>query len=85
MSSVAIHITLEPMRGKPVSLARLCELEILQCAARAAILDARRKAVAARDVDDMLAQIRGEEADQLERYLSALIPGLVAAETLNMQ
>ena len=76
ISSIAIHITLEPKTGRPVSLARVCDPEVLRQAARAAIDTARRRAVQARNVDELLGGIRGEEADQLERYLAVLIPGL---------
>jgi hypothetical protein len=84
-SSIAIHITLEPKTGRPVSLARVCDPEVLRQASRAAIDTARRRAVQARNVDELLGGIRGEEADQLERYLAVLIPGLNSAIAASVQ
>jgi hypothetical protein len=41
--------------------------------------------VQARNVDELLGGIRGEEADQLERYLAVLIPGLNSAIAASVQ
>ena len=76
MSTVAIHITIEPARGRPVSLARLADADILEQAARTAIAQARDTASRARILDPVLGRFRGEEADRLERYLRLLVPGL---------
>jgi hypothetical protein len=48
-------------------LARVGDLEVLRQAARASIDATRRKATEAREVEELLGRIRGEEADQLER------------------
>ena len=73
-SNVALYIALEPGRGRPVSLARLDDPTMLRQVARAAVLNARQQAIRASGVDQTLGVIRSEEADQLERRLSLLIP-----------
>ena len=74
--AVTIHLTIEPAQGRPVSLARVCDAQILLRVARAAILQARRKAAVARGRDETLGRMCGDEAAQLERYLNELVPGL---------
>jgi hypothetical protein len=76
MSNVAIHLTIEPGSGRPVSLARVSDPAILRQVARAAIHAAHQKAAEDFFRDMTLGQIRSEDATRLERYLEKLIPGL---------
>jgi len=77
--SVTIHLTIEPAEGRPVSVARVCDPQILRRVARAAILQARRDADMARSRDETLGRLCSDEAAQLERHLNELVPGLEMA------
>jgi hypothetical protein len=76
--SIALYIAVEPGSGRPVSLARIDDPAVLRQVAKVAIHEARQRA--ARDAFRNLAlgQIRADNADQLERHLGQLIPGLKA-------
>jgi hypothetical protein len=76
--AVTIHLTIEPAQGRPVSVARICDPQMLRQVARAAILQARRKADVARSRDATLGRLCSDEAAQLERHLSELVSGLSA-------
>ena len=74
--ALTIHLTIEPAQGRPVSVARVCDPQILRQVARAAILQARRRADVARSRDVTLGRLCLDEAEQLERHLSELVSGL---------
>ncbi|MGD0775784.1 MAG: hypothetical protein ABSC05_23460 [Candidatus Solibacter sp.] len=79
MSSVSIHLTIEPEHGRPVSLARITDGEMLRQVARAAIREARLDAIRAKAADPMLGLIQDDEVSRLQRYFGALIPGFSAS------
>lgn len=62
MAGLAVHITVEVDDGRPVSLARVRDAEILRCVARAAIDRARASAARIGGIDWLLGQMRTEEA-----------------------
>jgi len=80
--AVTIHLTIEPERGRPVSVARVCDPQILRQVARAAILQARRRADVARSRDVTLGRLCSDEADTLEKHLSELVSGLATCSAV---
>lgn len=78
MSNLAIHITVEPESGRPVSLARISDSDTLRYVARAALTEARANALHARNRDSVLGFLEDDEVSRLERYFSLLIPGFAA-------
>lgn len=76
--AVTIHLTIEPAIGRPVSVARICDPQILRQVARAAVLQARRRADVARGRDATLGRLCSDAAAQLERHLTEIVPGLSA-------
>jgi len=75
MSSVSIHITIEPESGRPISLAKVSDSEVLRQVARAAVTAAQAEAVRAKNADPLLGLMQDDEVSRLERYFSLLIPG----------
>ena len=81
MSGMAVHITFEPEDGRPVSVARVSDRDVLQGVARVAVDKAREIAKRAGGIDRSLGQMRAEEARCLEDYFSRKIPGFAGEQS----
>jgi len=74
--SVELVIVYEPQDGRPLSVAKVPDRELLLSAARAAIDQAEVQADVLAGVDAGLGIVQREEAERLRRLLGLLIPEL---------
>jgi hypothetical protein len=76
MSSISVHIALDPENGgRPFSLARVRDAETIRHVASAAVASARARAERANKADPVLGFIEDDEVARLEKYFAMLVPG----------
>jgi hypothetical protein len=80
--SVHLYITLEPERGKPVTLARVEDRDLLVNAALSALQQAEHLAVEMGSQDKTLGELQRQEASRLRQALELVLPEIRAAEPL---
>ena len=74
MTKAALYITLEPERGKPVTLARVSDRALLTDAATVAISEAEKLADEMSDQDQVLGELQRHEVQRLRRALEMVVP-----------
>jgi len=80
--SVRLNITLEPERGKPITLARVEDRDLLVNAALSALQQAERLAVEMGSQDTTLGELQRQEASRLRQALELILPEIRAAQPL---
>lgn len=80
---VALLLLYEPTtaQGRPVPVARVADQRIILEVARAAVLEAQKRADSLAAADELLGEVEREEVARLRRVLELLIPALKAADT----
>lgn len=76
---IGLYITLEPERGKPVTLARVEDSTLLLDAAEVALDEAEKRAQEMHEQDPVLGMLQRQEAGRLRSALELVIPGLRTA------
>ena len=71
---VSLMIVYEPLQGRPLTLARVEDRDVLLKAARTALSEMDRRADALAGVDDVLSIVQRGEADRLRRIFAMLLP-----------
>lgn len=80
MQTAELAILYEPERGRPLTVARITDRQLLIAAARAAIAEAESRAEMLGDVDPVLGAVQREESARMGRVLRMVIPELRASE-----
>ena len=73
---VGLYITLEPANGKPVTLARVQDSDLLLGVAAVALDEAEALADRMAEQDPVLGTLQRQEAGRLRNALELVIPGL---------
>jgi hypothetical protein len=79
MQTAELAILYEPERGRPLTVARVSDRQLLVAAAEAAIAEAEERAQALSEADEFLGAVQHEEAARVRRVLGILLPELRAA------
>jgi hypothetical protein len=79
MATISLYITLEPNRGKPVTLARVKNPALLKDAALAALAEAESTAVQMAAEDQILGELQGQEVRRLRQSLELVLPEILMA------
>lgn len=82
--TIGLYITIEPENGRPVTLARVADTEILRAAGQSAIARADREAQAMESEDPVLGILQRAEASRLRSALELVIPELRASLSLSV-
>jgi hypothetical protein len=78
--SVRLYITLEPERGKPVTLARVNDRDLLVDAALLALQEAESIADEMASQDTTLGLLQRQEASRLRQALELVLPEIRSAK-----
>src|SRR4051794_29581874 len=74
MAKVELYIAFEPKRGKPITLARIYDRDLLADAAFAAIEEAEEKARSTASEDEILGELHRQEVQRLRQALETVLP-----------
>jgi hypothetical protein len=76
MQNPELAILYEPDRGRPLTVARVSDRNLLVAAAEAAIAEAEDRARALAEADEFLGAVQREEAARMRRVLGIFLPEL---------
>lgn len=79
--SVRLYITLEPERGKPITLARINDRDLLLDAALSALQEAEAEATEMASQDKILGELQRQEASRLRQALELVLPEIRSASS----
>ncbi len=73
---ISLYITFEPEHGRPVTLAKITDREILVAASIAALHEATKRAELMSVEDDLLGELQCQEVARLRSALERVVPEL---------
>ena len=74
MARVELHLTLEPRRGRPITIARVTDRGLIADAAFAALAEAEEKARSTAVEDEILGELHRQEVQRLRQALETVLP-----------